>query len=209
MENPQNDEFIFKNQGANVRQNLFDFSNKNTIIIVLLFLLIISFLGINLLSIGGDVMNRINNIFGPLIVNILSFFGYTTGTVINKTADVVGDTAKLGVDIAQGTVTDVGNLLKDASRGVDPNARNVLDSSLKMNPIDLNQPRKPPVEPVPAPAENPIQKPISSSKTSWCLVGEYKEKRGCIELDEHDKCLSGQVYPNQKMCLNPTLTPNV
>ena len=144
MENPQNDEFIFKNQGANVRQNLFDFSNKNTIIIVLLFLLIISFLGINLLSIGGDVMNRINNIFGPLIVNILSFFGYTTGTIINKTADVVGDTAKLGVDIAQGTVTDVGNLLKDASRGVDPNARNVLDSSLKMNPIDLNQPRKPP-----------------------------------------------------------------
>ena len=55
-------------------------------------------------------------------------------------------------------------------------------------------------------SENPIQKPISSGKSGWCLVGEYANKRGCIEVSETDKCMSGQVFPNQKMCLNPNIT---
>jgi hypothetical protein len=55
-------------------------------------------------------------------------------------------------------------------------------------------------------AGNPIKNPITAGKQGWCLVGEYQGKRGCIEVSEHDRCLSGQVFPNQKMCLNPTLT---
>ena len=55
-------------------------------------------------------------------------------------------------------------------------------------------------------SENPIQKPISSNKTGWCLVGEYKNKRGCIEIGEHEKCMSGQVFPEQQMCLNPNVS---
>jgi hypothetical protein len=58
-------------------------------------------------------------------------------------------------------------------------------------------------------AENPIQKPISASKSGWCLIGEYENRRGCIEVGEQDKCLSGQIFPNQKMCLNPTMTANL
>jgi hypothetical protein len=184
------------------------FDSKTIIIVALVLILVISFLGINLLTITGNAFQQISDTIGPPIVNLLSAFGYTTGTVINKTADVVGDTAKTGVDIAQGTVYDVGNLIKDASTGVDSRAKvtldNAINSSSRISPVDLS---RPPKEPEAAPAENPIQKPISSGKSSWCLVGEYKEKRGCVEIDEHDKCLSGQVFPSQKMCLNPTMTP--
>ena len=63
--------------------------------------------------------------------------------------------------------------------------------------------------PMPSASENPIQKPISANKTNWCLIGEYQQKRGCIEIKDHDKCMSGQVFPTQKMCLNPNLTSNV
>ena len=51
-----------------------------------------------------------------------------------------------------------------------------------------------------------IQKPITSDKAKWCLVGEYKNKRGCIEIGEHEKCMSGQVFPEQQMCLNPNVS---
>ena len=33
-------------------------------------------------------------------------------------------------------------------------------------------------------SENPIQKPISSNKINWCLVGEYKNKRKCIDVQD-------------------------
>ena len=176
------------------------FSNKNAIIILLIILLVFSFLGINILNILGDLMQTFIQIFGPLVSQILSIFGYTTGTVLNKTADVVADTAKTGIDIAEGSIQSVGNILRDASQtNVDSRSKQSLDSALNTKIFNVNEPK-------PDSTTNPIQNPITSGKQGWCLVGEYQGKRGCIEVGEHDRCLSGQVFPNQKMCLNPTLT---
>uniref|UniRef100_A0A6C0DES6 Uncharacterized protein n=1 Tax=viral metagenome TaxID=1070528 RepID=A0A6C0DES6_9ZZZZ len=184
------------------------FSNKNTIIMLLIFLLILSFLGINLLNISGDIVQRISNIFGPVFVNFLSLFGYTTGTVINKTADVVGDAGKIGIDIAEGTAQSVGGLFLKASQ----NLSNQSNEQPQPQPELKQQPQQKPEskpEPQPDTTKNPIQNPISSIKARWCLVGEYEGRRGCIEINEHDKCLSGQVFPTQQMCLNPTYTSNM
>lgn len=179
------------------------FNNKNYIIIFLLILLILSFLGINMLAISGNLIQTIVNIFGPLVTQILSIFGYTAGTLIDKSAEIVTDTAKTGIDIAGGTVGSIGDLLKDASRpGVDNKAKQQLDQSINLS-------KHPNKQPEPDSTTNPIQKPITSGKSGWCLVGEYEGRRGCIQVGQEDKCLSGQVYPNQKMCLNPTLTQNV
>jgi len=176
------------------------FSNKNAIIVLLIILLVFSFLGINILNILGNLMQSFIQIFGPLVSQILSIFGYTTGTVLNKTADVVADTAKTGIDIAEGSIQSVGNILRDASKpNVDSKSKQSLDSALNTKIFNVNEPQ-------PDSTTNPIQNPITSGKQGWCLVGEYQGKRGCIEVSEHDRCLSGQVFPNQKMCLNPTLS---
>ena len=176
------------------------FSNKNAIIVLLIILLVFSFLGINILNILGNLMQSFIQIFGPLVSQILSIFGYTTGTVLNKTADVVADTAKTGIDIAEGSIQSVGNILRDASKpNVDSRSKQSLDSALNTKIFNVNEPQ-------PDSSTNPIQNPITSGKQGWCLVGEYQGKRGCIEVSEHDRCLSGQVFPNQKMCLNPTLS---
>jgi len=183
------------------------FSNKNTVIMLLIFLLILSFLGINLLNISGDIIQRISNIFGPVFVNFLSLFGYTTGTVINKTADVVADASKTGIDIAEGTAQSVGGLFLKASQNLSN------QPSLETPQPELKQQPQPKPESKPEPepdtTKNPIQNPISSIKARWCLVGEYEGRRGCIAINEHDKCLSGQVFPTQQMCLNPTYTSNM
>ena len=164
-------------------------------------MLSLSFLGINILTIIGDVIKSITTILGPLISQILSIFGYTTGTIINKTADVVGDVTQTAGEIAGGSVYSVGNILRDASRpNVDPKATNSLDNALNSNSTKLNQP-------IPTPSENPIQKPITSGKSGWCLVGEYEGKRGCISVNDYDKCLSGQVFASQDQCLLPPPHP--
>jgi hypothetical protein len=100
----------------------------------------------------------------------------------------------------------IGDLIKDASRpGVDEKAKQQLDNSINL-PKHTEKPTN--KQPEADSSTNPIQKPISSNKAGWCLVGEYEGRRGCIQVGQEDKCLSGQVYPNQKMCLNPTLTQN-
>lgn len=182
------------------------FSAKNGIIIALCILLLLSFLGINLLNISGNIIQTVANIFGPLVAQILSIFGYTTGSLLNITADVASDTAKAGIDIAEGSIQSVGNILRDASQGhVNEQSKTNLDNALNQ----AKHPSSPPPAPKPDSTENPIQNPITTNKAGWCLVGEYKGRRGCIEVAEQDKCLSGQVYPSQKLCLNPVLTPNV
>lgn len=187
-----------------VQSNAFFSSDKTggidnkTIIIVLLVLLSLSFLGINLLTIFGDLIKTIVDILGPLVSQILSIFGYTTGSIINKTADVVGDVAKTSVDIAEGSVQSVGNILRDASRPhVDSRATSSLDTALNVQGGTTAG------QPSPTPSENPITKPITASKSGWCLVGEYEGKRGCIAVTEYDKCLSGQVYASRDQCLLP------
>jgi len=182
--------------------SMFSNNNNNIIIIILVVLLIFSFLGINILTLLGNVFQNFVQIFGPMVSQILSIFGYTTGTVINKTADVVSDTAKAGIDIAEGSVQSVGNILRNASNpNVNDKTKYSLDNALNTSQISSE-------EPTADTSENPIQKPITSGKQSWCLVGEYQGKRGCIGVNQQDRCLSGQVFPSQKMCLNPTLSQN-
>jgi len=171
-------------------------NNKNYIIIILTVLLILSLLGVNLFIVVGNIIQVIVNIFKPLFYQILAILGYITGTLINKTADITSDVARVGVDIAEGTVQSVGNLLKDASK----NAVNV--EKKKELDIVISEPKA-------DTTESPIQNNISTGKTSWCLVGEQNGRRGCVEVNDASKCMSGQLFPNAEMCLNPAFSQNV
>lgn len=162
-------------------------------------LLILSFLGVNLLAIVGTWIQSVTILFAPLVNQILSLFGYTAGTILDKSGDVATDVAKSGIDIAGGAVQSVADLLKNASTGIDAQGRSILDNTINSSSISTSVP-------INDDAQMTIQKPITSQKTQWCLVGEYQGKRGCVAVTDQDKCLSGQVFPEQKMCLNPTNT---
>lgn len=184
--------------------------SNQVVIIGLLILLSLSFLGINIFIIIGNFVESFLKVVGPLVAQILSIFGYTTGTVLNKSADVAGDVARTGVDLAEGSLQSVGNVLRDASRKhVNPDAVSGLDSALNTNgpsrgsmgTVGTTGTYK---EPAPSTTENPVQKPITSGKTGWCLVGEYEGKKGCVAVGEQDRCLSGQIFPSQVSCMNPS-----
>jgi hypothetical protein len=171
-------------------------SNKNYLIAILSVLLILSLLGVNLFIIVGNMVQVIITLFKPLIYQILAIFGYTTGTLINKTADITADVARTGVDIAEGTVQSVGNILKNASKGaVNIETKRDLDIVISEPKADTS--------------ESPIQKSTSGSKSAWCLIGEHNGRRGCVEVNDASKCLSGNVFPNIEMCLNPAFSPNM
>jgi len=195
-------------------------SPQNLAIIILAVLLILSFLGVNILIIFGGIIQFLTALIGPLISNVLSIFGYTTGTIINGTANIVSDTAKTGIDIMDGTAHSVGNLFRGASNvnGNLPVQQQLDGEMLAASPLIIEQPI--PVEvpnfdqalntpsvyvpnnPVSDEVSSLIQSAISSNKSSWCLVGENAGRRGCITVQDPTQCMSGQVYDNQQDCLN-------
>ena len=174
------------------------FSNKNAIIVFLTILLIFSFLGINIIKNIGDLLQHIVNTILFFIRPLLSDVTFITGSAIDNTGDLVADASKTGIDIANGTVDSVGKLLIKAS-GHELAGKDI-DQAINRSTIKL------PPTPKPDSTTNPIQNPISTTKTNWCLIDEYEGKRNCVEIGESQKCMSGQVFPEQKMCLNPTLT---
>ena len=44
-----------------------------------------------------------------------------------------------------------------------------------------------------------------SAKSGWCYVGEDGGNRSCIEANDFDKCLSGNIFPSHDVCINPNL----
>lgn len=42
-------------------------------------------------------------------------------------------------------------------------------------------------------------------KSGYCYVGEDRGYRTCIKVGEIDKCMSGDIFPNKEICINPNL----
>lgn len=189
------------NTNVNALSNNTSFSSKNIIIIILSALLILSFLGINFIQALGDFIQNIINLFSSILKPLLQNISFITGVAIGETSDIVADTSKTGVDIAHGTINSVSDLFIKAG-GRSPENNNEIDTKINETSKKYN------TIPEPDSTTNPIQKSISQNKAGWCLIDEYEGKRSCIKVSEIDKCMSGQVFPSQKLCINPTLTQN-
>ena len=164
-----------------VSSSLGFFDWKMFFIFLLLIIVILTYFGINVLHIFGDAIETGLSNLSPSFKSFFGLVGDSTGSAINNAADITAGAAKAGIDVAEGTVQSVGNII-------------IGDEAVGHGPRKSYDPQ-------PDAPEDPIQKSLASSKTKWCLVGEYQDKRGCIDISESDKCLSGQVFPNEEMCL--------
>ena len=86
-------------------------------IIFLLILTFFSLLGINLLRNAGDGFQSLVGGIIPYIRKLLGIVAYASGGVINTTTDIASDGARAGIDVVEGSVQSIGNLLQNASKG--------------------------------------------------------------------------------------------
>ena len=42
-------------------------------------------------------------------------------------------------------------------------------------------------------------------KPNWCYIGTEGGYRSCIRVKDEDKCLSGEIFPSRRICINPSL----
>lgn len=54
-------------------------------------------------------------------------------------------------------------------------------------------------------ANSSIQGNKPVHKSGWCYIGEDRGFRTCARVKETDLCMSGDIFPNQEICMNPNL----
>ena len=114
---------------------LFQNNNSNVIIIILVIFLILSLLGVNFLLMLGGFLDNVMQGLKFYILKLLSVLGFYTGAVINTSADIAGDTARGGIDIAEGTVQSIGNLFQNRDNMDGPS---LGQQQWNMNLFELN-----------------------------------------------------------------------
>ena len=65
----------------------------------------------------------------------------------------------------------------------------------------LNDASKNP-EPQPDESSSSVQ---STGKAGWCYIGMDRNTRTCSQVGVNDTCMSGDIFPSQDICMNPSL----
>jgi hypothetical protein len=178
----------------------------------LLIIIILAFLGFNIFVYLAKGTQNVTNVFEPLFKKI---FG-TTAALTGQTIDVAAEGAKSVVSTTSGAVTTGLSTVQN----VTPNLPN---SNIKTAPVTqtTQQPD--------SSANNSLNKALNTSqqqqttqnsdyepheasssvnlasKSGWCFIGEDRGYRSCAQVSPDDQCMSGDIFPTQEICVNPSL----
>ena len=176
--------------------------NATTWIIIIL---ILAFLGFNIFAYLAKGTQDITNFFAPLLEKI---FG-TSVAVVGQAVDVSAEGAKIVV----GETADVIESGLTAIQNVTPN---VTPSSVKGQPVNqqqvditqqstLNRALNTAQSKQSPQQDYEAHDAASSMKSGWCYIGEDRGFRSCAQVGPNDTCMSGDIFPNQEICMNPNL----
>jgi hypothetical protein len=184
--------------------------------------IILAFLGFNIFVYLAKGTQDITNFFKPIISQVLSVLGIATSEVVDTTATgakaVVNTTAGAidagltGVqnalpqhgDEPQGnksTTSAGGASLQNAIPQTDVMQTNSLNQAL--NKANAQQNIGSNNDYTADDANSSIQK--GPSKGGYCYIGEDKGYRSCVYVKEGDSCMSGDIFPSNEICINPSL----
>lgn len=62
-------------------------------------------------------------------------------------------------------------------------------------------------EPKPDNSSSSTQSSKIANKAGYCYIGEDRGFRSCIKIKDGDKCMSGNIFPTEAICINPNLRP--
>jgi hypothetical protein len=216
---------LSKSTSSDSGDGYFTTNGKSSYIRIGLIVTILLFLGVNIFSYLGNFLQHTKEFFAPFFKNILESLGYV---VTESTKDVTmftAEGAKLGIDVAAGTIESGIDVIQGQLDIENPNKYRQqqsgqqqssqqqssqqqsgqspfkeLSASLSSALSDAEEK----TEPMPDDAMSSTQR-SSSGKAGYCYIGEDRGFRSCIEVKEWDTCMSGEIFPSNAICVNPSL----
>lgn len=198
---------------ASTGSGIFGFISNISWLSWLVLVLIFAFLGFNIFYYLAQGTESVSNVFAPLLKSLL---GITIGT----TSQAIDVAAEGGKAVTSGTAAGINTGLS-AVQEVTPNAakssvsstnvqknkeieesKNSLNNALSNSNKNKRNTAKEDDDYEPHQASSSVHE---TGKAGWCFIGEDKGYRTCSKVGENDKCMSGDIFPSQEICINPNL----
>lgn len=186
------------------KDGFFKSNGKTNFFRIGLIIIILLFLGVNIFSYLGDFLQKVKD--SHFIQSILKSLGYGITETTKDITQVTAEGAKLGVDVAAGTVESGIDVIQ-GQLDIDPNQKQTTPSNKQQQDPSLNSAlahAEDNTEPQPDDASSSTQR-NGTGKSGYCYIGEDRGFRSCIKVKEGDTCMSGEIFPSQQICVNPNL----
>ena len=180
-------------------------------------ILLLAYLGFNIFNYLAKGAQETNDVLSPFWAYIMSFFNYGPASITQTQSDD---------DVAEDDKAD-----KDTDDNSQQGAPKPISAeNAKPNPASVSKMSPDSVQNQNAPdnAQNTAlnralniskQQELSKQdyvandsydstqqgKAGWCYIGSEQGYRSCSQVGEADTCMSGNIFPTQDVCVNPSL----
>jgi hypothetical protein len=166
-------------------------------------ILILAFLGFNIFV----YLAKGTQIFANLSAKIASILGTGTAEVTKEIVNVAATGTKGAVDVTANTVNTTLDYAENTASNI-KQANNSQQAKLNSSLNQANKYHQGTDEEDGYGADessSTIQSSKASGKSGWCYIGEDRGFRTCIKVGENDKCMSGDIFPSQQICMYPEM----
>ena len=152
-------------------------------------ILILALLGLNLFTYLGKATDATAEQIGPLASSV----GKDVSSTVKQTINVGAEGTKHMTDVAAGSVTSGISILEQGLGGREiPDKEAALTNALaKHNEPEADE------------AGSTTQG--TRGKSGYCYIGEDRNVRSCIKVNQADTCMSGDIFPTKDLCVHPNL----
>lgn len=187
------------------------FKNINATTWIIIFL-ILSFLGFNIFVYLAKGTQDITNFFAPLLEKIFGATAQVAGQTVDVSAEgakaVVGGTASA----IQTGLTSVQNITPNGAQSTIKGQQitqqtqqpDIMQQSSLNKALNTSQQQQPQYDYQANEASSSVH---GSGEAGWCYIGEDRGYRTCAQVGVNDTCMSGDIFPSQEICMNPSLRP--
>ena len=163
-----------------------------------LIIILLTFLGVNVFLYLAQGSEFIASLLNPLLGTSLGVAGETVDVAAEggkSAVDIVSSIAKIGLLETQSVAKKAKNVNELSSAKLDFGLPDVPDNNTLNRNINTKRKKE----------RNVGSYEGTDTSGQWCYVGEYNGIRNCRQLEKGDVCMSGNIFPNRDICINPTL----
>jgi hypothetical protein len=183
----------------------------------LLILLIFAFLGFNIFVYLAKGTQDITNFFAPILQKVFGITIATTGKVVDVSAEGAKAVVSGTANVIDKGLTDVQNIIPTGSSSSlsSQSVQSTIPQSNSMENTSLNRALNTSKQSQQSQQgtnneyeANEASSSINSTgKAGWCYIGEDRGFRSCAQVGVNDQCMSGDIFPTNEICINPSLRP--
>lgn len=192
-------ELLTNNPALEVESSESMFSSWWVWLFIILFL---GFLGFNIFTYLAKGEQGVNNVLSPLWTYILSFFNYTPTSIAVSSSPVKTDDVTKSVNETKDAEPSTASVTKMNPDTTDSPMHDNAQNNALNRALNISKHQELTKQDYVA---NDSYSKMEGGKAGWCYIGSEQGYRSCSQVGEADTCMSGNIFPTQDVCVNPSL----